>query len=88
VALVPVQPFASVAVTVTPNEPVCVGVPEIVPVAGLSVRPAGSVPLASDQVMVPMPSVWVKVSLNGLLATPMLLDGFVTVMVWQAMVMV
>ena len=38
----PVQPFASVTVTVIGNEPVCVGVPERTPAAE-SVRPAGSV---------------------------------------------
>src|SRR5947209_19921103 len=44
VAPVPVQPFASVTLTVSGNEPVCVGVPERMP-AGESVRPGGSVPL-------------------------------------------
>src|ERR1700756_4392268 len=49
---VPLQPFASVALTVIGKEPVCVGVPESVPLAA-SVRPAGSVPLASEKVVAP-----------------------------------
>ena len=49
VAPVPVQPFASVAVTVIGNVPTCEVVPERMPVGVLSVMPAGSVPV-SDQV--------------------------------------
>ena len=53
VALMPKQPFASVALTVIGNDPVCVGVPERTPAAE-SVRPAGSVPLLSVNVTAPM----------------------------------
>ena len=53
VALTPEQPFASVALTVIGNEPVCVGVPERTPAAE-SVRPVGSVPLLSVNVTAPM----------------------------------
>ena len=55
------QPFESVALTVIGKEPVCVGVPERTPVAGLSVRPAGNVPLLSENVVVPTPPACVKV---------------------------
>src|SRR4051794_41741352 len=44
VAPTPKQPFASVALTVIGNEPVCVGVPERTPAAD-SPSPAGSEPL-------------------------------------------
>ena len=54
------QPLASVAVIVIGKLPVCVGVPDSTPVAVSSVSPVGSVPV-SDQVMVPMPLVCVKV---------------------------
>ena len=43
----PKQPFASVALTVTGNEPCCVGVPDTSPVAVLNVRPVGSAPVSS-----------------------------------------
>ena len=46
VALVPVQPLASVTLTVIGNEPGWPGVPESVPFVA-RVRPDGSVPLAS-----------------------------------------
>ena len=48
----PKQPFASVALTVIGNEPVCVGVPERTPPLD-SVRPVGSTPLLSVNVTVP-----------------------------------
>src|SRR5436309_3015833 len=54
VAPVPVQPFASVALTVIGNVPTTVGVPDSVPFAA-SVRPDGSVPLASVKVVAPVP---------------------------------
>ncbi len=60
----PMQPLASVAVTVMGKLPVWVGVPDRTPVDGLSVTPVGSVPV-TDQVMVPMPPVWVKVCEYG-----------------------
>ena len=58
--------------------------PESTPFAA-SVRPAGSVPLSSVNVAVPMAPVCVNVSLNGEPAVPLAFAGFVTVMVWQAM---
>src|SRR5438067_1670168 len=54
VAPVPLQPFASVAVTVIGKLPTTVGVPDSVPFEA-SVRPDGSVPLASVKVVAPMP---------------------------------
>src|SRR5437763_14472991 len=85
VAPVPLQPLESVALTVMVNVPVCVGVPESTPLLP-SVRPAGSEPLASENVVVPMPPLCVNVSLNAEPATPLFPAGFVTVMVWQVMV--
>ncbi len=73
VAPVPVQPFASVALTVIGKEPVCVGVPESVPFAA-SVRPAGSVPEARLNVTAPMPPVCVNVWLKAVFAAPVV-DG-------------
>ena len=83
VAPVPVQPFESVTVTTIGNVPVCVGVPESTPAAE-SVRPAGSV-LEVVNVAVPIAPLCVNVSLNGEPTVPVLLAGFVTVMVWQVM---
>ena len=60
----PVQPLPSVTLTVIGNVPVCVGVPESVPFAA-SVRPAGSVPLASVNVVAPMAPLCVNVWLNA-----------------------
>ena len=82
----PVQPLPSVTVTVIGNEPVCVGVPESVPLAA-SVRPAGSV-LAVVNVAPPMAPVCVNVWLNAVPAVPVVVAGLVTVMVWQPMVSV
>jgi hypothetical protein len=79
-----VQPLPSVTLTVIGNEPVCVGVPERTPAAE-SVRPAGSEPLLSEKVAPPMALVCVKVWLNGVPAMPVVVAGFVTVMVWQPM---
>src|SRR5437588_85606 len=67
------------------NVPVCVGVPERTPLPA-SVRPAGSVPLASENVVVPMPPLCVKVWLNGDPATPLLTAGLVTVIVGHVIV--
>src|SRR5438270_6222600 len=79
--------FAAGALTVMVNVPVCVGVPESTPLLP-SVRPAGSEPLASEKVVVPMPPLCVKVWLNTAPATPLVTAGFVTVMVWQVIVSV
>jgi hypothetical protein len=49
-----VAPTRSVALIVTVNEPVAVGVPEITP-AVLSVSPVGSAPADTDQVTEPVP---------------------------------
>ena len=87
VAPVPLQPFASVAVTVIGKLPTTVGVPDSVPFEA-SVRPDGSVPLASAKVVAPMPLPAVKVWLNALPAVPVLTDGLLTVMTWQLMVSV
>src|SRR5258708_30556643 len=82
VAPVPVQPFESVALTVIENVPVCVGVPESVPLAA-SESPIGSEPLASENVVAPTPPLWVKFWLNGAAATPLVTAGFVTSMFGQ-----
>ena len=79
VAPVPVQPLASVTVTTIGKEPVCVGVPDSVPFAA-SVRPAGRV-LAVENVAEPTAPVCVKVWLKGVPATPVVVPGFVTVIV-------
>src|SRR5258706_1720874 len=64
----PKQPLASVALMVIGNDPVCVGVPERTPVAGLSVRPAGSVPLLSENVTgamaLPAGEGWLKATVD------------------------
>src|SRR5437660_1033474 len=85
VAPIPKQPLASVALTVIGNEPVCVGVPERTP-ADDSVMPVGSVPLLSVNVTTPMVLPAVKVWLKATFTVPVLVAGFVTVMVWQPMV--
>ena len=83
--LVPVQPLESVTVTVIGKLPTCSGTPDNVPSAA-SVTPAGSEPLASVNVAVPMAPLCVNVAVNDEPAVPVFVDGFVTVMVWQAMV--
>ena len=80
----PVQPFASVTLTVIGNVPVCVGVPESVPFVA-SVRPAGSVLAVSVNVAAPIAPLCVKVWLNGASTVPVVVAGLVTVMVWQPM---
>ena len=47
--------------------------------------PAGSVPLASEKAIVPMPPDCVKVWLKAVPAVPVVVTGLVTVMVWQLM---
>src|SRR5438270_6069366 len=85
----PVQPFASVTLTVIGKVPVCVGVPERTPAVEKE-SPVGSVPLLIVKfagVCVPTP-LCVKVKLAATRAALKTLDvvtGLVTVMVWQAM---
>src|SRR3954452_17326714 len=86
VALTPVQPFASVALTVIGNEPVCVGVPERTPVVELSVTPVGNVPLLRENVFVPIAAGAVKLWLNAMFTVPVFVAGLLTVMVWQLIV--
>ena len=73
------QPFESVTVTVIGKLPTTAGVPESVPLAA-SESPVGSVPLASENVVVPMALLAVNVWLNGLPATPVDTAGLLTVM--------
>src|SRR5437763_1814900 len=86
VALIPVQPLASVTLTVIGKLPGTNGVPETTP-ALESKRPFGSVPLLMVKVAgvcVPTP-LWVKVWLNAASTVPVVTPGGVTVMVWQLM---
>src|SRR4051794_1630356 len=78
----PVQPFASVARTTIGKDPVCAGVPERRP-ADDRVRPVGSVPLKSANVVVPTPPLWLKVWLKATFTVPVVVAGFVTVMTGQ-----
>src|SRR5262245_20142619 len=80
----PAQPFASVAVTVMGKVRVCVGVPDSTPVEVLSVMAVGSVPV-TDQVMVPMPLVCVKVWVYALPAVPLAMVVGFTPTVWHPM---
>ena len=86
-----VQPLASVTLTVIEKTPVWVGVPERTPLDE-SETPDGSEPLLIEKtagVCVPTPlCVKVKLPLSGALYVPLFELGFVTVMVWQAMVSV
>jgi hypothetical protein len=82
---VPVQPLESVAVTVIEKVPGCAGVPASVPFAA-SESPVGSVPLASENVVVPMPPLCVNVWLNGVPTVPVVTLGLVTVIVWQPII--
>src|SRR3954451_9147553 len=68
--------------TVIGKLPVTVGVPERTPFEA-SVRPVGSVPLASENVAVPMAPACVKVWLNGDPAGPLETTGLMTVMTLQ-----
>src|SRR5438067_12390414 len=77
---VPVQPFESVTLTVIANVPGTCGVPERTALAD-SARPAGNVPLATENVAVPIAPLCVNVALKGESTVPVLLPGFVTVMV-------
>ena len=65
------------------NEPVWSGVPDRTPAAE-RVRPVGSVE-AVVNVAVPMAALCVNGWLNGELTVPVVVDGLVTVMVWQPM---
>src|SRR5437868_7087323 len=78
----PLQPFESFALTVIGKLPVCVGVPERTPFDA-SVKPAGNIPPASENVVVPLAPVWVKVWLNGDPAGPLETAGLMTVMTLQ-----
>src|SRR6266498_3086381 len=84
VGLTPVQPLLSVTRTVMEKLPLTVGVPERTPAVD-SVRPAGSEPLLSENVAVPCAPLCEKFWLNGASTVPVVVAGFVTVMVWQAM---
>ena len=53
----------SVALTVIAEVPAAVGVPEMVPVPGFRVRPAGSVPVVRLQVTAPAPPIDCRVAL-------------------------
>ena len=76
---VPVQPFASVALTVIGKVPLCVGVPERTPTED-SDMPVGSA-LAVVNVTVPLPPVCPKVWLKNVFTVPVVVPGFVTVIV-------
>src|ERR1043166_1635904 len=78
----PVQPWLSVTPTTIGKLPTTLGVPERTPLDD-RVRPAGSVPLRSENVAVPMAPLCVKVWLNGEPTTPSVTDGFVIVMTLQ-----
>src|SRR5258708_5141921 len=80
----PVQPCESVTSTVIGKLPTTVGVPDSTPLVE-SERPAGSAPLASVKVAVPMAPVCVKVWLKGTPAGPLVTAGLVTVMMLQQM---
>src|ERR1051325_2510609 len=67
-----------------PKLPTTAGVPESVPSLP-RVRPAGIVELL-ENVVVPMPPLWVNCWLNGVPAVATVVDGLVTVIVWQLMV--
>src|SRR5437870_10662781 len=84
VAPTPVQPLLSVTSTVIGKLPFTVGVPERTP-AVESVSPAGSEPLPSVNVAVPCAPLCENVWLNAASTVPVVVAGFVTVMVWQLM---
>src|SRR5258708_26454555 len=69
------------------NVPGCVGVPAIGRCASRE-SPVGGVPLASMNVVVPMPPLCVNIWLNGVPTVPVVTAGFVTVMVWQPIIKV
>ena len=79
----PAYPALSVAVITTSKFPPVVGMPEITPVEGSTVRPGGSVP-PSDQVTVATVELSVAVTVTGVAADPETFDcadGPVTVTV-------
>src|SRR4029450_3579610 len=72
-------PQALVALTVTGNEPAAaVGVPEIMPVDGFSVRPAGNVPTERSHVIGAEP-VAVDWNVNGVPTVALAVEALVTV---------
>src|SRR5437763_15501107 len=78
-----VSPSEAVTVTLITVAPAIVGVPETVPVAGSSVRPAGGVdPVARDQVYACLPPVAARARLNGRPTSPAVAAGGVTVSGW------
>ncbi len=81
VALVPVQPFASVTVTTIGNEPVWPGVPASVPFGARDI-PDGSVD-AVVNVAPPIAPACVNVWLNAVPIVAFVVAGFVTTIVWQ-----
>jgi hypothetical protein len=81
VALVPVQPFASVTFTTIGKVPFFPGVPERTP-ADESVSPLGSVEVV-EKVTEPVPPDCVKAWLKAASTVPVAVDGFVTVIVGQ-----
>jgi hypothetical protein len=82
----PVQPLESVTVTTIGNVPDCVGVPESTPAVERP-KPVGSV-LAVVNVAVPTAPLCKKLWLNGVPTVPVVVAGFVTVIVWQLIVRV
>src|SRR4051812_20327733 len=64
-SLVACAPVESVTVTVKCVVPPAVGAPLIAPVAGSSVRPAGSAPAETDHVYGPAPPITLSVALNA-----------------------
>src|SRR5947199_78985 len=81
-------PLTSVTLTVIGNVPLPVGVPESTPVAELSVRPGGKVPLLIANATGALPPLSVKVWLNGVPAVPVVTAGFWTVTPGQVTVSV
>ena len=79
------QPLASVALTMIGNVPAWVGVPSRTPVAVWKVRPVGSAPL-SDHRIGKEPPLCVNVCEKAAPAEPVVVAGFVTVMVGQVIV--
>src|ERR1017187_7350511 len=76
VAPVPMQPFASVALTVIGNVPMTRGVPERVPFAA-RLSPAGRTPEARLNATGTAPPAWAKVWLNAVFAGSVVTPGFV-----------
>src|SRR4029078_10278956 len=81
-ALVPTQPFTSVAVTVIGNDPVRVAAPDNVPEED-RLTPAGSVPLASENVTPFAAPVCVNSCVNIVATVNVVVAGAVTVIAGQ-----